>query len=205
MNIFRQLTEKPWLDGPDDVVGLHDGRSFALPIPKVGLRVFLAVAMVIFSLFVAAYTERMLYSDWRPVPLPWLLWPNTVILALSSVAMHWAVVNARRGRIDGVRYGLLAGGVLAFAFLAGQLLAWRELVAAEYFANKNIANAFFYVLTAVHAAHLIGGLVAWGRTTAKVRRGYKAVQLHLSVELCAVYWHFLLLIWLLLFTLLLLT
>ena len=119
--------EKPWLNERGAVVELRDGRAFALPMEKLGLRVFLAVVMVVFSLMVAAYTERMVFSDWHSLPLPWLLWLNTVILVFSSVAMHWAGVSARRGRIDGLRVGLLAGGILAFAFLAGQLLAWRVL------------------------------------------------------------------------------
>ena len=73
--------------------------------------------------------------------------------------------------MDGVRDGLLAGGVLALAFLAGQLLAWRQLDAAGYFLASNPANSFFYLLTAVHGLHVLGGLVALARATAKVWRG----------------------------------
>ncbi len=67
------------------------------------------------------------------------------------------------------------------------------------------ANAFYYLITALHGVHLLGGLVAWGWTGNRVRRGFEANQVSLSVELCAVYWHFLLLVWLVLFGLLLLT
>ena len=166
---------------------------------------FLIVATVLFTLFIVAYTDRMVVADWRPMPEPWLLWVNTALLIASSVALHGAWVGADRGQIDGVRAGLLAAGVFAFAFLAGQILAWQQLVAMGYFAASNPANAFFYLFTALHALHLLGGLVAWGRTTAKVRRGLAPGQVHLSVELCAIYWHFLLVVWLVLFGLLLLT
>ena len=176
-----------------------------MPTVKLGLGVFLAVATVVFSLSVVVYLDRMTFADWRPLPEPWLLWPNTAILILSSVALQWARVAANRGRIDGVRAGLLAGGGFAFAFLAGQLLAWQQLAALGYFAATNPANAFFYLLTALHGLHLLGGLVAWGRTTAKMWRGFEVAELRLSVELCAVYWHFLLLVWLVLFGLLLFT
>lgn len=172
---------------------------------KVGLRVFLAVATVVFSLLVVAYADRMAGSDWRPMPVPWLLWLNTAILILSSAALQWAWGGARWGQLDVVSAGLLAGGVFAFAFLAGQLLAWQQLAAAGYFAAANPAVAFFCLITALHGLHLLGGLVAWGRTTAKVRRGCEVADVYLSVELCAVYWHFLLLIWLVLFGLLLFT
>ena len=205
MSFFQQLTEKPWVTVQGGVVELHAGRAFSLPVATLGLRVFLVVISVLFSLLVVAYAERMTLADWRPLPEPWLLWPNTALLILSSVALQWAWVGARRGRMDGVRTGLLVGGVSALAFLAGQLLAWQQLAALGYYAATNPANAFFYLLTALHGLHLLGGLVALGRTVGKMRRGFGVVQLHSSVELCAVYWHFLLVVWLVLFGLLLLT
>jgi len=117
--------------------------------------------------------------------------------------LHLAQVAAHRGRIECVQKALFAGGVLAFAFLAGQLVAWRELDAAGYFLASNPANSFFYLLTALHGLHVAGGLVALGRATVKVRRGLNVDQVRLSVELCAIYWHFLLFVWLVLFALLL--
>ena len=205
MGFLDHLTEKPWLEGEGQGVDTGGEGIFSLPTPQIGLRVFLIVATMLFTLFIVAYAERMLFGDWRPMPEPWLLWVNTALLVGSSVAMHRAWVGADRGRIDGVRAGLLAAGGFAFAFLAGQLLAWQQLVAMGYFAASNPANAFFYLFTALHALHLLGGLVAWGRTTAKVWCGFGPGQVHLSVELCAVYWHFLLVVWLVLFGLLLLT
>ena len=90
-------------------------------------------------------------------------------------------------------------------FIAGQLIAWQQLVGSGYFLAANPANAFFYVLTALHGVHLLGGLVAWGRTAQKVWRGSDMQAVRLSVELCAIYWHFLLILWLVLFYLLLST
>ena len=134
--------------------------------------------------------------------MPRLLWFNTAVLILSSVALQGAYMAARRSNIDGVIVGLCAGGAFAVTFLIGQLLAWRELSAEGYFLASNPANSFFYLITAVHGLHLMGGLVALGRTTAKVWRGAEMTQVSLSVELCAIYWHFLLLIWLVLLGLL---
>ncbi len=205
MNLFRQLTEKPWETGPGTPADLHDGGAFSLPTPALGLRVLLTVITVLFSLLIVAYADRMGLGDWRPLPEPWLLWLNTAMLILSSAALHWACVGARRGQIASVKDGLLAGGVFACAFLAGQLLVWQRLVALDYFAATNPAYGFFYLVTALHALHLLGGLVAWGRTTAKAWQGFETGKLRLSVELCAVYWHFLLVVWLVLFALLLFT
>ena len=87
--------------------------------------------------------------------------------------------------------------------LAGQLLAWRQLNAAGYFLAANPGNAFFYLFTGLHGLHLLGGLVALGMTANKVwRGGFEVKEVRLSVQLCAVYWHFLLALWLVLFTLL---
>jgi cytochrome c oxidase subunit 3 len=205
VSFFSQLTEKPWLNSRSRAAELTEGSVYSLPAPTVAVRLIMAVATVVFSLFIVAYGDRMSFDDWRPLSDPSLLWANTFILILSSAAWHWATINARQGRMDGVKTGLLAGGGFAFAFLIGQYLAWRQLEAAGYYASTNPANAFFYLLTAVHAVHLLGGLVAWGRTVSKVWRGAEVARVRLSVELCAVYWHFLLVVWLVLFALLLFT
>jgi len=205
MGLLDQLTEKPWLASEDRAAESRSRGAASLTAAQVGLRVFLAVATVIFTLFLGAYLERMTFGDWRPLSDPWILWVNTALLVLSSVAMQRAWTGADRGQIDSVRNGLLAGGGFAFAFLAGQVVAWQQLVAEGYFATSNVANAFFYLVTAVHAVHLLGGLVAWARTTARVWQGMEAAAVRGSVELCAVYWHFLLLVWLILFALLLFT
>lgn len=202
MNLFHQMTEKPWAPMGGNVVRLHDGSAFSVPTATLGLRVFLAVVTVLFSLLIMAYASRMAYEDWRPAPQQWLLWLNTAMLVLSSVAMQWARIAARRGKIDGVTTGLVVGGFFAVAFLGGQLLAWRQLNMMVAFDITNPAIGFFYMITALHGLHLLGGLVAWGRTTIKLWRGVDMIRLRLSVELCAVYWHFLLLVWLVLFGLL---
>lgn len=202
MGFFHQLTEKPWAPVQGNVVHLHDGSAFSVPTATLGLRVFLAVVTVLFSLLIMAYGSRMEFEDWRPAPQQSLLWLNTAMLVLSSVAMQWAKIAARRGELDGVTTGLVAGGAFAIAFLGGQLLAWRQLNMMVAFDITNPAIGFFYLITALHGLHLLGGLVAWGRTAAKVWRGLDVVHVRLSVELCTVYWHFLLLVWLVLFGLL---
>ncbi len=195
------LATKPWLE-EGVTADLREHSTSSLPPAKIGLGVFLAVVGSLFALFISAYSMRMNMVDWRALPVPRLLWFNTGVLVLSSVALQWAQVAARRNDMDGVIVGLCAGGASAITFLVGQLLAWRQLSLAGYFVASNPANSFFYLITAVHGLHLMGGLVALGRTTAKVWRGAEMTQVRLSVELCAIYWHFLLLVWLVLLGLL---
>ena len=181
------------------------GGVLSRPTAKLGLWVFLAVVTSLFALFISAYAMRMKLGDWSPMPKPGLLWLNTGVLIVTSFAMEWTRAAANRGQTGDVRSGLVAGGVLTFVFLAGQLVVWQQLNASGYFVAANPANDFFYLLTAVHGLHLLGGLVAWGRTTAKVWRGIEVGKVRLSVELCAMYWHYLLLVWLVVFAVLLST
>jgi cytochrome c oxidase subunit 3 len=193
------LMAKPWLQE-----GVIDGPGTSTPTPaaKVGLGIFLAVAGSLFALSISAYSMRMQMADWRPLPIPKLLWFNTGALVLSSVALQWAKTATRRGEADGARVSLLAGGAFSLAFLAGQLFAWRQLNAAGYFLATNPANTFFYMVTGLHGLHLLGGLVALSRTIDAAWHRWGTQRTRLSVELCALYWHFLLLVWLILVSLL---
>lgn len=197
----QRLTSKPWLE-EGVLVDFRGDNASSLPPAKIGLGVFLAVVGSLFALFISAYSMRMSMVDWRALPVPKLLWFNTGVLITSSIALQWTYAAARRNDMDGVIIGLLAGGASAVMFLVGQLLAWQQLKVAGYFVASNPANSFFYLITAVHGLHLMGGLVALGRTTAKVWRGAAMTEVRLSVELCAIYWHFLLLVWLILLGLL---
>jgi cytochrome c oxidase subunit 3 len=118
--------------------------------------------------------------------------------------MQLARSGIRRAQAGHAKLGLILGGILALAFLGGQLLAWRQLNASGYFVTGNAAVSFFYLLTGVHGLHLLGGLFVWGKTVARMAQsGVELIDLRLSVELCTVYWHYLLLVWLVLFGVLL--
>ena len=204
--IKQSVDTRPWETGASYASSEDfSGRSLPQPNAKLGLFIFLVVVTSLFALFISAYTMRMQLGDWRPLPDPDLLWLNTGALILSSIALQWAHVAAKREQVDHVRNGLLAGGFFAFAFIGGQLLAWQQLVDAGYYLHSNPANAFFYLITGLHALHLLGGVVAWGMTTIKLLGGTEVARVRLSVELCAVYWHFLLVVWLILFGLMLST
>jgi cytochrome c oxidase subunit 3 len=164
--------------------------------------VFLGVVGSLFALFISAYAMRINVLDWSPLPQPELLTLNTVVLVLASLALQWAVNSARNGDIDGVRTGLATGGALTVAFLIGQFAVWRELHDAGFFLATSAATSFFYLLTAAHGLHMVGGLVAWGRTANRAWKVRDAAEVRLNVELCATYWHFLLGVWIVLFTVL---
>lgn len=202
--LLRQtLNTQPWVSEPaDDAVS---GASMDSNSKTVALTAFLAVATSIFALFISAYTIRMEEPDWRPLAEPTLLWANTVALILASVAYHWTRNAAVNGIQKRLKPGLILSGALTILFLLGQFVAWQQLNAAGYYADRNVANAFFYMLTAAHGMHMLGGLWVWARSTIKVWTGAEADSVRLSIELCTVYWHFLLLVWIVLFGMLLST
>ena len=202
MSMFDQLTAKPWVTAQGSIDNRYAGGGTSALAKKAALRVFLAVVAVLFMLLVIAYGSRMAFEDWHPTPQLRLLWANTAVLVLSSVALQWAQYSVRRGQMDAMRAGLLAAGACTVVFLFGQILAWRQLATMDYFDITNPAIGFFYLITGVHGLHLLGGLVAWGRTVAKVWGDFDVAKIRQSVELCTTYWHFLLLVWLVLFGLL---
>jgi cytochrome c oxidase subunit 3 len=191
-----------------------DVGEVSLPPGRIGLWVFLAVITSLFALFFTAYYMRMGHghgaghgiTDWRSISKPPILWLNSGVLILSSVAMQVArraLASNLRERVHGY---LFAGGAFAALFLIGQLVAWHQLRVSGSVMTSGPAAAFFYVLTALHGLHLLGGLGVWLKTMIRMRtREVELIDVRLSVELCTVYWHFLLLVWLAMFALLLST
>ncbi len=194
------LNTQPWV-AQATIEEVHGGFASQPPV-RLGLWVFLTVVAMLFMLLIVAYGTRMVYEDWRPMPQLRLLWANTFVLIFSSIALQWATLAVRRGKLDNMRVGLLVGGAFTVVFLLGQILAWQQLARMDYFAMTNPAIAFFYMITGIHGIHLIGGLIAWGRTISRVWGDFDVETVKQSVELCTAYWHFLLLVWFVLFGLL---
>jgi len=199
----QSLNTQPWVSDP--VADEATGASIDTNTKAVALTTFLAVATSVFALFISAYTIRMEEPDWRPVAEPVLLWANTGFLILASIVYHWTRNASVKGIESRLRPGLTVAGALTLLFLIGQLVAWRQLNAAGYYLDTNPANSFFYLLTAVHGLHMLGGMWVWARSTIKVWTGADSDSVRLSIELCTVYWHFLLLVWIVLFGMLLST
>tara|TARA_B100001123_G_C15065199_1_gene929264 strand:- start:126 stop:758 length:633 start_codon:yes stop_codon:yes gene_type:complete len=205
-SIFKLLMQKPWEASQVAIDNDHDGKTFGISKAKLGVRTVMTVSTVLFSLFIVAYSDRMLIHDWRSMPEPWLLWVNTAVLIINSYFFHKTKIAADQNNAIKIKNGLYIVGFLAYSFLIGQLIVWYQLMNLGYFATSNVANAFFYLFTALHGLHLLGGLYFWGRTTSKfLDNKYNLSNIQNTIELCAIYWHFLLLVWLVLFGLMLFT
>lgn len=170
---------------------------------KTGLWVFMVVVLTLFMLFGVAYVMRMEYEDWRSLPPPpWQLWFSTALLAASGAAWELARLRAARTEWPQVRSATLLACLLALGFLACQLLAWQAMAAMHYRVAANPSNSFFYLITALHGVHLLGGLLAGGGVALRLARGAQDERIETSILLCARYWHFLFLLWLGVFALL---
>ncbi len=210
--LIQRLKDKPWLKQGVVPTSQDNVTSSA---PKVGLWVFLAVVSSLFGLFASAYTMRMAghsgLASWQQLDEPNLLWINTLILVLASGAMQIARNRIDADDLTGGRSYFLSAGILTLVFLAGQVLAWQQTRASNDLGPDSPAFSFFVLLTALHGLHLIGGLWVLSRTTARLFRGIDANnvvargRVRLSVQLCTTYWHWLLLVWLGVFALLLST
>ena len=170
-------------------------QTFTGSAQSIGLWVFIGVGSTLFTLFLVAYVMRMSEPDATAIGMPWQLWLSTAWLLAGSALMQ------RSGTLVGpdsrAHALLIAAGLCALVFVAVQWWAWQAMLGQRVSFQGNPAGSFFYLLTALHALHVIGGLAAWAVAMRGLRtEGPEAVW---RVHLCARYWHFLLVVWLLLF------
>jgi cytochrome c oxidase subunit III len=176
------------------------------------LFVFLIVAYL-FSLHMGHYDQlrRQTVSDWHPLALPYaLLLINSAVLVCSSLTLELARRQSERqaefrnlgivpihSTYDPPWLGLTV--LLGFAFLVGQILAWKFLKSAGVFHLSDPGRAFFYILTGTHAAHLSGGLIAlvWALGRRFFRQQFESRQL--TIEVTSWYWHFMAGLWFVIF------
>jgi cytochrome c oxidase subunit 3 len=124
---------------------------------------------------------------------------NTIILLLSGVTMHWAHSGIRKGNHKQLKIGLLLTILLGAVFLGGQVLEYLELAREGLIIQNGTFGGMFYILTGTHGAHVLGGLGVIGLATWRAFKGQFDQQRHVAVEVTAIYWHFVDVVWVLLF------
>jgi cytochrome c oxidase subunit III len=195
---------------------------------RLGLICGIATVSMVFISLTSAYVVRQglptfdgatnsYVRDWGQVQLPWLLLAiNTVLLLVSSLTMEFARRDIKRRAalaplqsMPGISLGeeksfpwLGVTVLLGFGFLVGQWLAWGELKARGFFVDTNPNSSFVYLLTAAHAVHLAGGMIAlmWASVTSLLHRPVEGRRI--VVDVTAWYWHFMAVLWIYVFALL---
>jgi cytochrome c oxidase subunit 3 len=191
-------------DGGDDGDG-GEGRGNWSPPPKrysTAIAIGLVSILMFFMALASAFIVLRAGSDkWIVVHLPRILWVNTCILLGSSFTLELARRRLSLADPAGFRKLWLLTTILGFLFVAGQLLAWRQLVAQGVYIASNQASSFFYIFTGAHAVHLLGGVAAL--LFVFLRKFDKAsISLPAAAEITSYYWHFMDGLWIFLLALL---
>jgi cytochrome c oxidase subunit 3 len=162
-----------------------------------GLMVLLAATTMAFAAFTSAFVVRRgMSNDWVDMRLPRIVWVNTAVLLASSLLLELARRSLKTGRRSGFNRYWTAGTVLGGLFLVGQAMAWRQLNQAGIFVSSNPSSSFFYLLTATHGVHILGGLSALVYVDVQALRLRLGPVKRTAVDVSAMFWHFVDGIWL---------
>ena len=174
---------------------------------RIGMWVALASIVMMFTALSSAYIVRAASaSDWQPLAMPRILLLSTALILVSSGTLEVARRKWKDLTNSGHRRWLLVTFALGIGFLGSQLLAWRQLVGQRVYVASNPHSSFFYLLTAAHGVHLLGGLVALGYLSLRARAPREDLQAvtkaQAGADAVTIYWHFMDFLWLYLFVLL---
>ncbi|HEV2762143.1 MAG TPA: cytochrome c oxidase subunit 3 [Pyrinomonadaceae bacterium] len=175
---------------------------------RLGMWVALASVVMLFTALTSAYVVRLGWSsDWRPTAVPSFLWLSTALIVGSSWTVERARREERKGETSGARRWLFVTLLVGLGFVATQLLAWRQLVAQGVYLKSNPHSSFFYVLTALHGLHVLGGIA--GLNFLLLRQSPRGgetedgrVRRRSALDAVTLYWHFMDGLWIYLFLLL---
>jgi cytochrome c oxidase subunit 3 len=167
-----------------------------------------SLAMGLAAVVVFYLIMRKDADAWPPPGTPALpagLWLSTGLILAASGTMHAARRAAARGATRTLQRTLVATLVLAVGFIISQVANWWLALVAQMPPDLNMFALTFYLMTGLHGLHVVGGLVPLGFVTVKAFRSRYTPTNHAGVKWCAWYWHFVDLVWLVMFALLLLT
>lgn len=165
---------------------------------------FAMISMVMmFAGLTSAYVVSTSRPDWvNDFKLPQAFWMSTGVMLLSSLTFLWSRLELRKGQMNNAGLGLVVTLALGFLFVFLQFYGFNQIIASGYYftgSESTVTTSFLYIVTVLHLLHLAGGIVALTVTVVKFFRGKYTPESHLGVELAELFWHFLDLLWVLLF------
>jgi cytochrome c oxidase subunit 3 len=176
-----------------------DGRGADRRAAFTGLLVGLAACTMVFAALTSAFVVRRGLADmndWVSIQKPTILFWNTGILLLSSILLDRSRRALKAGARSQFNLWWTAATVLGVLFLGGQALAWYQLKQAGVFISSNPSSSFFYVFTAAHAAHVLGGVGALLYVDVQALRLRLGPAKRTAIDITAIFWHFLDGLWL---------
>ena len=196
--LFGALSDKPWNKEQMVIDNYHQGKTFDISHQTSAVIVIFGVSTVLFSLIVTGYLYSIPASqDTQYLLKPNLLWANTLILLSVTYFFNRVTKDLKKNIFEKVKTNLLIIGFLSYAFLFGQLFFWLQLMNSGNYVSTNNYFSSFYIFTALHGLHLLGGLFFWGIVFSKVRKVKQAkiIDQKKSIEALSLYWTFLLIVW----------
>ncbi|MBB3837331.1 cytochrome c oxidase subunit 3 [Runella defluvii] len=164
---------------------------------------FIVTIIMLFASQTSAYLVRRAEGNWVEFEVPQIFWTSSVVLIISSIAMHWAYLAAKKDNFNTLKIAISITFVLGLAFLWMQVEGWKDLVAQNIYFVGNPSGSFFYVFTLLHGVHLVTGLIVLCVTFISAMRLKVHAKNLRRIEICTTYWHFLDILWLYLFAFLL--
>ena len=197
--LFSTLTEKPWESERAKIDDAHIGKTFDLSVQTSAVIIILGIATALFSLIFTGY----IYSippeqDTRYLLKPNFLWLNTLILFFVTFFFSKVNKDLEKKTTKNIKKNLLIVGGLSYLFLFGQVIFWTLLMKSGNFVSTNSYFSSFYIFTALHGLHLLGGLFFWGKVSSRVLklRNEKILEEEKNISALSLYWTYLLIVWL---------
>jgi len=179
-------------------------RSSRLEPPVLGMFLFIASEAMLFGAFFTAYFfVRVVNPDADPWPLPPFELPkfvagvNTAILLTSSFTMHWALQSIKRGDRSGLKAGLVLTFFMGLSFLITQMIEYAHV---GFTPADGAFGTIFFGLTGLHGAHVFVGLTLLLTATIRAFRGHYTPEHHHGVEIPGIYWHFVDVMWIVVYS-----
>ena len=200
--LFGTLLDKPWDKEQATIDNAHEGKTFDLSVQKSAVLIIFGIATVLFSLVFTSYLYTLSPSqDTNYLLRPNLLWINTLILFFVTYFFNKVTNDLEKKDTSKIKRNLLIIGGLTYLFLFGQIIFWFQLLKSGNYVSTNSYFANFYVFTALHGLHLLGGLLFWGKVSSKVLKleQNKILEQEKNISALSIYWTFLLIVWLMFF------
>ena len=196
--LFGTLSDKPWEKEQMESDNHHQGKTFDISLQTSAVIVIFGVSTVLFTLVVTGY----LYSipetqDTEYLLKPNLLWLNTLVLLYVAYFFNKITNDLKKNIFEKIKRNLIIVGFLSYTFLFGQILFWFQLMKNGNYVSTNNYFSSFYIFTALHGVHLLGGLFFWGKVFSKVNKLKKEeiIKEQKSIDALSLYWAFLLIVW----------
>ncbi len=175
-------------------------------IRKKTAKPLLWIGMVSITMMFAGLTSAVVVSSgseaWSGQPIPGYFLYSTVVMLISSFTFVWAIKGAKSDQSSQLKMGLYITALLGLTFGVLQFLAWGEMYEGGVFftgSESNVAGSYLYILSGLHLAHLIGGLISLAVVVFNANRGMYGSNNLLGLQLSSTYWHFLDGLWIYLF------